>query len=502
MSRFLLTAFVSGFATLSAEIFASRITAPLVGNSLYTWTSIIGVILGGIAIGSYWGGVAADRHPGTKLIGYLLLGSGISIAAIPLLARVAPLIVLWNVAFPVRIFLVSLTLFSAPATLLGAIYPSLLRAFLHHIDDAGKKAGLLSGLNSAGGIAGAFFSGFLFIGSFGTSYTLWGLAFLLILVSLFWQKNWLTLGAAALTILLAVTHAATKRSEHLLFETESPYYTIRVAKGPFGSAPTKLLFLDLDVHSVEGVAGTRVGTYQDIAPILGVFKKEISSAFVIGGGSYNIPKDLVRTYGSTVTVAEIDPQVTKTAQNFFGLDQYPMRIFHGDGRVYLNLLGEKFDLIFNDAFNSFISMPWHLATVETHKAAKNLLTDDGLYAVSIISAAEGENADVYRSTLKTFAGVFPEYHVLKLGDGPEKTQNIILVGMNKKTPISVSEQDLNARARVFGVPLSFVYEYQPPIDPSAPLFSDDYAPMEKALAPLVLSYIKGYAPWYYSIILP
>ncbi len=46
--------FIASFCTLVIEMVAVRILAPFVGVSIYTWTSIIGVILAGISsIGAY-----------------------------------------------------------------------------------------------------------------------------------------------------------------------------------------------------------------------------------------------------------------------------------------------------------------------------------------------------------------------------------------------------------------------------------------------------------------
>ena len=70
--------FIASFCILVIEIVAGRILAPFVGVSLYTWTSIIGVVLAGISIGAYLGGKLADRFPGRKTLGWLLLVSGIA----------------------------------------------------------------------------------------------------------------------------------------------------------------------------------------------------------------------------------------------------------------------------------------------------------------------------------------------------------------------------------------------------------------------------------------
>ncbi len=53
----------ASFCTLVLELVAGRVLAPYVGVSLYTWTSIIGVVLAGISGGAWAGGRLADRRP-------------------------------------------------------------------------------------------------------------------------------------------------------------------------------------------------------------------------------------------------------------------------------------------------------------------------------------------------------------------------------------------------------------------------------------------------------
>ena len=56
-----LLAFIASFCMLVIEMIAGRILAPYLGVSLYTWTSIIDVVLAGISIGAYLGELMADR---------------------------------------------------------------------------------------------------------------------------------------------------------------------------------------------------------------------------------------------------------------------------------------------------------------------------------------------------------------------------------------------------------------------------------------------------------
>jgi hypothetical protein len=53
--------FVASFCGMSLELTGTRVLAPFLGVSLYTWTGIIGVMLAGTCCGNYLGGVLADR---------------------------------------------------------------------------------------------------------------------------------------------------------------------------------------------------------------------------------------------------------------------------------------------------------------------------------------------------------------------------------------------------------------------------------------------------------
>src|SRR5713101_7114662 len=62
-------AFVSSMGIMVVELVAGRLIARYVGSSLYTWTSIIGVVLAGIALGNWIGGRLADRYPSVNSLG-------------------------------------------------------------------------------------------------------------------------------------------------------------------------------------------------------------------------------------------------------------------------------------------------------------------------------------------------------------------------------------------------------------------------------------------------
>ena len=502
--KYLLLAFLSGFIVMATELIATRITAPYIGVSIFTWTAIISVILMGLSLGNYFGGRLADK--GARLENFLIVGS-LLIAAIPLLAQLTPIIAALSIGLTPITLLVATFLFLAPAILLGTIYPFILKQSLsgNGLEHAGEHAGLLSGLAALGSIAGTLVTGFFFIGFLGSALSLHILALLLFASSLRFQKiisKPAILGAVGIGILILLYYAFPFSRRHdILFETESAYYKITVLDRSLHDQPSRLLFLDFDSHSIEGLDGTRRGTYQDISPVFKLFRKDLNRILTIGSGSYNIAKDLNDLYHADITAVQIDPQVTETARTFFNLDAYPLHTVEADGRFYLNTDTGTYDLIFEDAFNSFISMPWYLATHEATETAKGHLKPGGIYALSVISAETGPDAKLYASVAKTFSVTFPNYYSITLGNKNDGPQNIILIGINSEQRID--EARLTAELSNLVDQRNFrsqpIYHYQPSLPQDAILLTDNYAPVERLNASLIKTYLPAYTKWFYNI---
>ena len=74
--------FICGACVMVLELVGARLMAPYLGTSIFVWTSLIGVILGCLSLGYWFGGVLADRQPDTKALSGVLLLSGVSVAGI------------------------------------------------------------------------------------------------------------------------------------------------------------------------------------------------------------------------------------------------------------------------------------------------------------------------------------------------------------------------------------------------------------------------------------
>jgi len=87
-----LTIFISSGLLMVLEITAGRLLAPYIGVSLYTWTSIIGVVLAGLSLGNWIGGIWVDRGGNERAVGItLVIGGATSLLLLLLLKGVAGL---------------------------------------------------------------------------------------------------------------------------------------------------------------------------------------------------------------------------------------------------------------------------------------------------------------------------------------------------------------------------------------------------------------------------
>ena len=78
--------FTSGAIVMALEIATSRILTPVFGSTIYTWGSLIGVILSGLSLGYFLGGKFADIHPSFEKICGIVFSVGIFIVGMPFFA--------------------------------------------------------------------------------------------------------------------------------------------------------------------------------------------------------------------------------------------------------------------------------------------------------------------------------------------------------------------------------------------------------------------------------
>lgn len=488
------TVFISSALLMVLEIAAGRLIAPYVGVSLYTWTSVIGVVLAGLSLGNWLGGRWADRGADRGSVGIVLaLAALSSLAVLTLLTFIAPLIQGTDLDLLTASFLYVMTLFFLPAVLLGVISPLLTAIALRGDGRTGHVVGRMHALSALGGIAGTFAAGYWLIQYFGTRSVILGCAMVLFAMALpyAWDRRRTAISAIAAATALMAGYTELRQGYANPCDRETQYFCIRVvdasAQVPFGTA--RAMVLDHLVHGINHrdrphlLVSDYVHLMDELARAQLGGQAATASYFFAGGGAYTHPRALRHlSPGARITVAELDPQVTETAASSLFLDTRGMRILHEDARIALQRLsGERFDVIVGDVFHDVV-VPYHFTTREFAALVRARLGEGGLYVMNLVDAPD--DPLLVKSIVKTLSAEFAHVHVW-IGDKA-------VFGYRSTYVISASGRDalprtLHSRA---GLPRSWVQVSErllrsgTPLE-SLPLLTDDRAPVERLVSRLL-----------------
>ena len=170
------------------------------------------------------------------------------------------------------------------------------------------------------------------------------------------------------------------------------------------------------------------------------FQKDADNVLLVGGAAYTYPMHYLRKYeDKKIDVSEIDKKMTELATEQFNLDidNPRLKIYHQDGRTFLNYTKNKYDCILIDAFKG-LNAPFELTTYEAMLKARNILNDNGMVITNIISSIEGEQSDFIKYEYATYKKVFDDVKVFKVHSNRNETerQNLILIGIKGQTNLN------------------------------------------------------------------
>jgi spermidine synthase len=479
-------AFVGSGCLLVIEIVAARLIAPNVGVSLYTWTSVIGVVLAGIAIGNYVGGQLADRRPGRTTLSAIYLAAAAATALILFFARdvdafTAP--TSWPAIL--QVLWITILMFFVPSVVMGMPTPMLVKLSLPSLDSTGRIVGDVQAAATAGSIVGVFITGYFLISWFGTRSIVAGVVVVLLLLAAFSHPYITDTSRVAkairaqpalaiipvVTLVAALTLAMTAESKCI---KESNYFCIDVEPDGQGN---RQLSLDLLIHGVVNPKNPAelIYPYEKLYEQVteATFPKgEAITSFQIGGGTYSFPRYLAANYDANSVVAEIDPEVTEVNRSHLGLKDSPeIEIVHEDARLALRERpdDERYDLVLGDAFND-IAVPYHLTTKEFNEMVADHLTERGVYLINVV---DGRDYDFLRSFMKTLTKTFRNVGLMTVpgqAGGGERATFVVVASQNPLPRL---------QTLVTGPALQRFYNEKDTVE-----LTDDHVPVDQLLAPV------------------
>lgn len=507
------TVFLSSACIMVLELVAGRLIARHLGSSLYTWTSVIGVVLAGITIGNYLGGRIADRFHPTKTLSVLFgIASLTCVTTVVLNNLVGGWLFLWYISWPVRVFTHVTLVFLIPSTLLGTISPVVAKMALDRGLPTGRTVGDIYACGAAGSIVGTFLAGFCLIAAMGTIAIIWTIGIVLLLMAiLYWARLWvLYLWAVIFIILMTMAMAPVQWAErtssslalrekpnpNVLYEDETQYNYVAVVR--LSSNPDKRKFVqDILTHSIMIMDDIRDLQYA-YARIYAAVTQRLSqgrgklSVLAIGGGGYVFPRYVQEVWpGSSVDVVEIDPGVTEAAFRAFGLRRdTAINLITMDARDYVNgLLEQKrigreipqYDFIYEDAIND-CSVPYQLVTKEFNDKIAQILTGDGTYMVNLIDTLHG--GLFIGSFINTLEQTFPYVYVVTERQEDLSRTTFVVIAANRELKLENLGMEKSAKGLDLWI-LSTSDIKALKEKAGAVILTDDYAPVDNLLAPVV-----------------
>ncbi len=439
--------FVCGACVMILELVGSRIIAPYVGTSIYAWTSLIGVIMACLSVGYWWGGQLSDVRPDAKILSRTILVSAVFVFLLAFLSDpILMAIQTWLHDVRWASLFAAFILFGAPCVFLGTILPYSVRLKMTTVASSGETVGTLYALSTVGSIVGTFGAGFFLISYFKNSETLLFVGVLLGLMSLLTHLGDLKVLKIIFLVMTAIGFTQTQSAAALLVGKEfvdvnTAYNRVWIFDATHQEThqPIRIMQMNDEMDSAMFIGNKDlVFEYTKYFRLFQHFNPEAKKLLMIGGAAYSYPKAFLNEVpDGRMDVVEIDPGVTDLAHKHFDLAADDrLRIFHEDGRMFLNRSQEKYDAVLIDAFKSH-SLPFQLATKEATLKIYDSLNEQGVVLVNLISAIEGDAGQLARAVYWTYKEIFPQVqlYAVNFPDDGKQVQNVILfASRSKKLP--------------------------------------------------------------------
>lgn len=411
---------VSGAAALALEVIWFRMLTQFLDATTYAFSTMLVTVLAGIGAG----GAAAARllrrdRDWTAWLSGLQFATAIAVVG-------SSAFLSWSYAAgwtssPAQASAAAML----PATLLmGLSFPIALRASLRGDDlgdgaARGRRVGRMYAANVGGAVAGAVLAGFGLLPWLGTRRALIAAAFLYVvagLLLLLVRPRARALPAAAVWVaLFAVVAlrvpdpfaAAFDRRHGPGMQELWRHDGVQAAVSVRAGGGRRSMFLD-GIHQAND-APDMVRLHRTIGHLPMVLHPSPADVLVVGLGGGATAGAVSRHPAARIQVVELSEGVRRAA-GFFAhvnhdvLRDPDVRLRVDDGRNFLRLSGERFDVITADIIQPHHAGAGHLYSREYFQLVRGALRENGL----AVQWTGPPSAGQYRLVMRTFLSVFPD----------------------------------------------------------------------------------------------
>lgn len=382
---FFLISFIEGASVMAAEICGAKLLAPFFGSSLYVWSSVMAVTLGGLASGYFLGGQISKKPNKEQNLFFVLLVAVCALCLMPVMSKSFYFFGRVFSLIPAVILSVFVLLF--PAMLcMGATSPLLISLLTDEAEHSGTNSGKIYAISTVGGILATFLCGFYLIPTIGLNYTLICFSIPLAFAAgllIYKKKN----KQPFLIILIPLSYfflnfIYKKTDPSCVYKKEGILGTLEVRDVKYYGEKTlyvRQLLINNIIQTEMNILTTKsVSDYVKLVEGNLHFLKP-GKALVLGLGGGVLP-NLFHQYHYDVSVVEFDPRIIEVAKHYFYLND-SVKTYCDDARHFINNSNETFDVIFLDIFKAE-EQPSHVITKEALIKLKSMLNIGGTIIVN------------------------------------------------------------------------------------------------------------------------
>ena len=422
---------VSGAAALAYEVLYTKVMVFSLGLTVHAFSIMLTTFLVGLALGSFIASKLVDRskHPIEALaIIEILIGAAV-FASIYLLRELD----LTHRYFAIKNaggsllrlrgadFLQTAAVMLAPTLLMGAAFPIVTKIYTRR-NLVSSSIGRIYFFNTVGAVAGALLAGFVMVPSMGSARSIALLASVNIALGVMLfscvgkRRVWLTATAVVFAALLAATYMIQPAIFAKTFNMKQPGSELVYFKEGASGTVTVHRYPDYDLLAIDGVdvAGTSfmlrvTQKLQAHFPVL--LADDTERIAHIGFGSGETLRILNLHNVGRIDGIEICKNVIATSRRFFSalnlnvFDRSNVRIFIMDGKNYVLLTKDKYDILMTDSIYPGSGGASALYTYDHFKEVREKLKPGGIASCWIpldISRPDLQTA------LKAFSDAFPD----------------------------------------------------------------------------------------------
>ncbi|MGZ3863922.1 MAG: fused MFS/spermidine synthase [Bacteroidia bacterium] len=382
-----LLSFIEGGAVMATELIGAKILAPYFGTSLYVWTSVMALTLGGLACGYFVGGRLSQRENHEKILMQTVLAAAAYMCCLPFISSFFLYLAVNVSLIPATIFSSSVVLFP-PVFMMGMVSPLLIKSLTSSKEDSGKKAGEVYAISTVGGILFCFLTGFYLIPQWGINYPLFFISLLLAFFPVYYFVRSKLFIPVIIYFLCAASllYSASKKTNSV-YVSEGLLGRLEVRDAIYQYSPDKkpdscrLLLVNNIIQSVINLkSGESELEYTSLFnKNLELIGNKPHNALLLGLGGGAQANELCRQKVK-ITAVELDERIVDISKKYFMLDP-SVKIINDDARHALYSLEEKFDLVLMDIFNAEVT-PAQALSLQSFEKIKSLLNENGLIVIN------------------------------------------------------------------------------------------------------------------------